>query len=275
MRRDLLAVQIIACIVVTTIAVIWGAWIFQPDLKGFFANLYAEGLGAFATIFIVERMLQHDEIRKRRQAHKRRHLVANMCSDDPIETSHALRKLRQLGWLTEGALHNVSLAHANLREADLHEADLYHTNLRRALLDDAILINADLRRSLLAHARMHGTQCTLADLRHANLIRVDAQRTNLRSANLVGATLRHAQLQHADMTDSDLQGANLIGANLQGADLARADLRGTQFDVSTILPDGSRWTSDSDLDRFTDPRHPAFWRSDNPRSPAHEIEMAC
>ena len=201
MRRDQLVVQIVACIILTTIAVIFGAWLFQTDLKGFFANLYSEGLGAFATIFIVERMLQNNEIRKRRLAHKRRHLVANMCSDNRSETDHALRKLRQLGWLTEGVLHNVSLARANLVEADLHDADLYHTNLREVDLKDAILIHADLRRSHLSHANLCGAQCTLADLRSANLTHVDARRINLRSANLIGANLSYVQLQNADLTD--------------------------------------------------------------------------
>jgi hypothetical protein len=36
-----------------------------------------------------------------------------------------------------------------------------------------------------------------------------------------------------------------------------------------VLPDGTRWTPDTDMERFTDPQHPAFWRSDNRHSPAH------
>jgi hypothetical protein len=63
---------------------------------------------------------------------------------------------------------------------------------------------------------------------------------------------------------ANLQGANLSYANLQGAVLEDAELNET-----TILPDGTQWTPDTDLKRFTDPKHPNFWRSDEPDSPAY------
>jgi hypothetical protein len=56
----------------------------------------------------------------------------------------------------------------------------------------------------------------------------------------------------------------LSGANLQGADLT-----GAKFDENTTLPDGTKWTPDTDMTRFTDPEHPEFWRSDIKWSPAY------
>jgi DNA-binding NtrC family response regulator len=35
------------------------------------------------------------------------------------------------------------------------------------------------------------------------------------------------------------------------------------------LPDGTNWTPDTGMARFTDPEHPEFWRSDDPGSPAY------
>jgi hypothetical protein len=90
------------------------------------------------------------------------------------------------------------------------------------------------------------------------------RRVYLSGANLQGANLWHANLQGAYLAYADLQGAYLIGANLQGALLNRAG-----FDEETYLPDGSQWTPDTDMNRFTNPEHPDFWRSDNKYSPAY------
>ncbi len=86
----------------------------------------------------------------------------------------------------------------------------------------------------------------------------------LHSANLQGADLREANLQRADLYAANLQGADLRGAVLRKAYLGLANLRGAylsraKFDEDTVLPDGTRWTHDSDLVRFVDANHPDFW----------------
>jgi hypothetical protein len=43
------------------------------------------------------------------------------------------------------------------------------------------------------------------------------------------------------------------------------------LDETVTLPDGTNWTSDTDMMRFTDPAHPQFWRSDEPNSPAISV----
>ena len=48
-----------------------------------------------------------------------------------------------------------------------------------------------------------------------------------------------------------------------------ANLTGADFAEDTRLPDGTHWTPDTDITRFTDPDHPRFWRSDDPESPAY------
>ena len=66
------------------------------------------------------------------------------------------------------------------------------------------------------------------------------------------------------MSHVTLQQANLWQARLQGATLALADLQvanlyGAEFDMETVLPDGTGWTPQTDMQRFTDPTHPGFW----------------
>lgn len=100
----------------------------------------------------------------------------------------------------------------------------------------------------------------------------------MRSIDLVGADLQRAllvftNLQHATLIGTKLQNAALVGANLQGANLQRAMLQGTnleganlenscfgeaydaaEFDETTILPDGTFWTPETDMTRFTNPK---------------------
>jgi len=39
-------------------------------------------------------------------------------------------------------------------------------------------------------------------------------------------------------------------------------LRKESIQTSAILPDGSKWTPDTDMTRYTDPNHPDFWQPD-------------
>ncbi|MCB9457880.1 MAG: pentapeptide repeat-containing protein, partial [Anaerolineaceae bacterium] len=113
-------------------------------------------------------------------------------------------------------------------------------------------------------------------LQEANLASVD-----LTSANLVSANLYEANLENAHLGEAKLQHANLEGANLQGMILMSVALehgepiyRNPEFDENTILPDGTQWTPDTDMTRFTDPNHPDFWRSVFKGSPAYRSDSS-
>jgi hypothetical protein len=131
-------------------------------------------------------------------------LMVDMGGLDNAEALHAVDRLRQYGWLTNGTLKDTPLIDANLANANLESA-----YLRGVIFTNAILTGADLR------------------------------------------------------------GANLRGAIFTGADLAGAQLDAAVYDEKTVLPDGSFWAEGTDMRRFTDPNHAAFWRSDDPASPAY------
>ena len=68
-------------------------------------------------------------------------------------------------------------------------------------------------------------------------------------------TGRHRLLGRAVLRGADLRGADLRYANLKGADLSRADLAGARIheircNELTILPDGTYWSADVNLDRL-------------------------
>ena len=182
--------------------------------------------------------------------------------DDAASLSHevainAVYQLRRKGWLVgeNGALKGADLSNAKLQGVDLHEANLQGTSLAWADLRDANLWGANLGKSLLQEANLQGS----------NLLSANLQKADLQEAKLQGADFRATQLQRAKLLIAEMQGVDLTMANLQGARLGWNSPPGrldavfpAELDKSTKLPDGSLWTPETDIRRFTDPAHPDF-----------------
>lgn len=217
--------------------------------RGLALNLGTELAGALVTYLLLELVVGRMERREaEREAEKKEceakkaDLIAQMGSQVPDEAIRAIEELRRYGWLYDGSLQGANLVRANLPEVDLVGADL-----QRAILDEANLQGATLSAASLQGAALRG-----ADLQWARLLRANLQEANLFDANLQRAVLFEANAQEAALGGANLQWAILIAVNLQEAYL----------DEDTILPDGTKWTPDTDMARFTDPKHPDFWRPD-------------
>jgi hypothetical protein len=270
-------------------AVIWGYLGATTDTHNFFSfmdefysNASTELFSIGVTILVIDGLS-----RGHARADERRRLILQMGSDDNTLAKEAVRLLRLLGWLENGALRRITLWKANLNEVDLRGANLDRACLESASLAGANLYQTHLQRAELNEADLRGAYMRQADLQAAamkqvNLQGADGKQASLQRANLVGAALGGADLSEADLRRADLRWANLRevrlfeanlqGANLAGANLERASLIEARFDEKTTLPDGSPWTPDTDLTRFTDPAHPAFWRSDSEFSPAYRAD---
>ena len=240
--------RIIAGIVLVSIAAAVGAAV-VADRDGYITNLFTELLSIGVTIFVLDTLAA---IRADKQL--KAQLIREMGSTDNGIATRAMNELTARDWLTDGSLQGAdlrgaNLQEANLREANLQEADLWKANLQETRLGEANLQEARLGEVNLQEALLVGTNLQEAFLRGANLYK----------ANLVGANLHKAGLREA----------NLHKANLWGANLQEAFLLGAEFNEDTVLPDGNNWTSETDMERFTDPNHPSFWRSNVPSSPAY------
>jgi hypothetical protein len=195
------------------------------DWEGLFLNLGTEMLGAVATYVLLELFIGG---RERREA-KKAALIAQLGSSVKDVAVAAAEELQRHGWLYDGSL---------------KWADLERANLQGAYLSDACL-----RRAWLPLANLQGADLSKANLKGADLSNADLQKAKLNKAGLVAANLFSANLQGATLKDAALQYARLEAANLQGA----------TFSVYTTLPDGTEWTLDTDMARFTDPDHPDFY----------------
>ncbi len=227
---------------------------------GYGTNLYTEFISIAVTVFIVDRLNQRREEQReaarekereeregeRRTEELKKRLVREAGSPDNGTALNAIRELSDRGWLIgkNGLLQNADLRRANLEGAKLERANL------------------------------QGAELLVSKLQGAHLIGADLQDAELVAANLEGAVLVGADLQDAELVAANLEGAVLVGANLQGANLHEANLQEVAlykatFDENITLPDRTKWAPDTDMERFTKPEHPEFWRSDWELSPAY------
>ena len=191
---------------------------------------------------------------RRRERYKLR-IIANLVSADRRVVQRSIRRAQRMGMLKDRSLYRANLVGAHW--FNIHA-----------------LAGAELPAVRLAYADLAQTNLTGVNLTDANLWMADLTQTNLQLANLTRAQMINTRLQQASLVCANLSQANLWMSNFYGADLTNTSLKkailtGAYFDKNTILPDGSKWTPDVDLERFTDPRHPSFWHSNNPESPAY------
>jgi hypothetical protein len=115
--------------------------------------------------------------------------------------------------------------------------------LREQLARDAGITSKETDKKAARRLRKHG------GLRSDNRLLTGE---SLFGANLQQEDLLWMNLQRAIVANADLQRALSFGAKLQQAIIATADLQGanlwdTKFDENAILPDGSKWTPDTNL----------------------------
>lgn len=191
---------------------------------------------AYALLRFLREQQRHLRYYTTRQQLKERLLLEIGSLDNEVALV-AVEQLRREEWLADGSLSGLLLQGTDLRNAELWGSVMHETNLGQALLTNANLEFAEMQGAVLDDADLSGTNLRFANLSHASL---------------KGACLRRAQLVYT----------HLEGANLGDADLREAQhLNQAEFDAYTVLPDGSRWQPDCDLERFTNPDHPSFWES--------------
>jgi uncharacterized protein YjbI with pentapeptide repeats len=236
-----------------------------PRTQEALSNLFPTFVGIAFTVTILDRL--YDRRDKMRQKDD---LIAKMGSRIKDVAIPAAEELNRRGWLNDGSLRRAKLWYANLEgvqliRGDLREAEMISANLQSAYLPGINLQSAILSGANLKNANLHGSNLKKAmlqtDLRNAML-----QRSNLQEAILFEGDLRNADLKCADLRNVHLYLTKLQGADLRWANLEGARLDSPVLDSKTKLPDNSEWTHDTDLTRFTDSKHPGFWRGFGMRS---------
>jgi uncharacterized protein YjbI with pentapeptide repeats len=219
--RSVAVVLLIVGVTVSIAGSLLGGKSLLEIVDEFYANAGTELVSIALTVLVIdtlnqrradrERAHQEAEMRRAEVRLEKQALILQMGSPDNAFAVEAARIIRAKGWLHDGTLQNVNLWSAGLRGA----------RLRQAVLCGAYMCGAD-----LSDAHLAGGNLSRADLRLANM-------------------------SDSTLTDVDLSGADLRGARLSGADLSGATLVGAKIDETTILPDGTAWMPEADLNRFT------------------------
>jgi uncharacterized protein YjbI with pentapeptide repeats len=250
-------------------------------------NFSTEMFGAFLTFILIELVVggRKERVAEERTLNREKvNLIQSLRTGNKRTVKVTLERLRENGWLTDGSLRGASLVGADLKQVDLNRADLQGCILRNSDLQEAILTEANLPFIDLEGANLKGANLRAAKLYGVNLYRTILDYADMSAANLGLISFYDASLSGANLTNTDLKGKLLVDSDLTGTILKGADLEGAKLgvydsrfpellpplmDEDTVLPDGSNWTSETDMARFTDPKHPNFWRSDDLQSPAY------
>lgn len=232
-------------------------------------NLSTEMLGAVMTFMLIEWFARGRE--------ERRRLLLDLSGSDNLIAKRAAREARARGMLKDGELAKKDFSEANMAGIDLRGAkltgakfrkvDLTDADLREVDLTDAELIEADLSAATLWRAKAPHADFKQANLAHTTWFQSDLSHADLSRANLSAARLWHVDLSYANLRNADLKGADLRNCKLVGARLS-----GAIFDEHTVLPDSDNldsdtnpssfkyWTVDTDMSRYTNPKHPEYWQ---------------
>lgn len=213
------------------------------------AGFVPEAVGIAFTVLLIDRLYQRKERQKQLSEY-----ASKLVSDAGSSVNHvAVRAIEELGkrrWLYgEGSLlQGESFTKADWRGAPLVDANLQQINLG----------NVNLQSTSLWLANLHGSKIVGSYLEEAWLVSVDLRHSMLWASYFNDAQFYQSHLQYASFSSVDLRGANFDGAACEGATFDDQ----TKFDVDTKLPDGTFWTPETDMTRFTDPKHPNFWEPD-------------
>lgn len=251
-RDEKFVYQVLGGLMLVGIGVWIGSRLFDGD-PGYATNLYTEVLSISVTVFVLDLLARRREDR-REEVRLKHDLIMRMGSQVNDTAVSAANELDRRGWLWDGSLQGAHLSGADLQGAYMFEA----------FLKEALLVRANLQATNLSGSNLTKAYMVESDLRRADLSGATLQEADLLGANLQEADLSGADLRMADLDSANLSQAILSEAHLQGAKLYRANLQGAllfePFDHRSILPDGSRWTPETDMRRFTDPTHHEFWR---------------
>ena len=239
--------EILGGAVVLVISVLIGAGVFGRENVDYRMNLFTEGMGIVATVFMINRWYAYRE-----QESLKRRLIREAGSRSHDIAISAVEWMEREGWLRgeDGLLKGANLREARLEGARMDGANLEGANLERADLRGAKLNRAILNGANLVFAKAEGAVMNEARLEHASLNSAVLDDAYLECAQLEYATLSHAKLRSAkldyanfgfarmlnvDMTDSFTLSTNFFKANLHEAKLeGLTDFNSNYFEAATL-----------------------------------------
>lgn len=197
---------------------------FEGDFLGYITNVATELLSVIGTVIVV------DQLNRRRTIQERKIELFDQAKSRSNDMAvDALEKIQRAGWWNEMLAYSTKDHRVDLRNLQWAGG----IQLVKVNLTGAFLFNANLANAVLEHANLTDANLRRAKLIGANLVRTDLTGAVLELATLTGAFLLDAKLDDVKWSDND----------------------GTE---AATLPDGTTWTADTDMKRFSDAAHDDF-----------------
>lgn len=252
-------------------------------------DLIPETIGIIITVTLIDRLYERREAHRRIRELKDR-LFSEITSTDNSTALRAVDHLARRGWLQE-AIDSQRLGRVNLAGADLSyrrfgkrgvdfskqalmDANFAKASLTGVIFDWSVADGSSFRESNISSATFKNANLENAVFVECRAIATDFSEATLIRANLRNGVFREADFSAADLTDADLTGAifheRVIDDRVFGYGMT---IGSAKFSDWTVLPDESAYDPELGLDqleRFTNPDHPDYWRSDFDGSPAYE-----
>jgi hypothetical protein len=229
------------------IAAVLIGFVLFPDDMGYRSNLYTTAVGVLITVSVLDLAARRrEEIQKKIQ--RKELLLSEMRSGINTVARRAAEQLREDA-RKEGTLPSFrgeDFINANLDGIGFSDGDFQETHFVFSSLNDTRFFDCNFEKAFICATGLKGGYISRCNFRQATLVLVDLENTILTANVLAGADLSHA---------------NLKGVTFR---------EGNMISGKTIMPDGTNWSSNMDMRRFTDPEHPNFWRSDDKTSPAYD-----
>lgn len=260
---------------------IWIGSLFFTD--GYNTNVYTELLSVVATIVVVDQLN-----RRRAREELKNRLFNELRSPATGQGTAALAWLRREGWLDKDIfkgldLYRVNWENAYLGELNLEEASLSGANLKGAnnvrldenkeeitpeiSFQETDLYRANLENAELYDTSFYGTCLIKANLQHSQFVGVSfrvasADNADFRSSVFLNVDFSGAKLMYADFSGAGFFSVDFKYAYMRSVNLLGAYLADTNIEEATlpdaILPNGEKWSSTIDMEKFTNSSHPEF-----------------
>ena len=234
---------------------IWiGTAVFAEDPRGYAMNLVTEGFGVAVSVLITVGILDRlsDNRDTKRQYEDRINELVRRAGSRVSQTAvSAVEELNRLNLLIgeNGRLKGEDLSNADLRgQLNLHEINLEAANLGHAKFKDSIMTSANLKSAHLMWSELRGVVLDRADLRCANLTYA-----RLYDVRLGGADLRGAYMIDAKLEDTRFRYFNMYEPGKSPSFLIEVP--------PAVLPDGTEFNDEVDMDKFTNTNHPQFGKT--------------
>lgn len=202
--------------------------------------------------------------------------------DAELQNASLERAILHKSWMHDANLTSARMDYIKAIQCAFDRSNLQHVSAIFSDMRESGFSCADLRCAVLAGTDFRGANLHSARLQDANLsnsvlvgiswLFTEAQNAKLRMANFQQAEIRSSDLEGADLSESDFRkarvwGSWLVNVTLSDANLEEADLRASFLENAiltganlngVILPDGTRFSETTDMNRFTDRNHPEY-----------------